>query len=202
MAKEREMAERDCERSREGRKIREEKTIGEKETADHNTCKENVSDIFFIASLFGILDGLRKVETYSELRSFGEGGKYFADTFSKFSSHHRQNTRSIGHHRSRQPLPTPPSPNTTGCAIAHHRPVRTAVQRCHRRRPVRPPVPPAPSSSSAPVQQRHRLPPPSSPSTIFSDSPANRSEVTADAAALPPPKMLYDALPPPALPHS
>nr|GMD34551.1 hypothetical protein Iba_chr09cCG13170 [Ipomoea batatas] len=100
------------------------------------------------------------------------------------------------------PLPTPPSPNTTGCAIAHHRPVRTAVQRCHRRRPVRPPVPPAPSSSSA---TSSATPSPASSFVAvdhFSDSPANRSEVTADAAVLPPPKMLYDALPPPALPHS
>nr|GMC97841.1 hypothetical protein Iba_chr05dCG10860 [Ipomoea batatas]GME05672.1 hypothetical protein Iba_scaffold3143CG0190 [Ipomoea batatas] len=98
----------------------------------------------------------------------------------------------------------PPSPNTTGCSIAHHR-------------PVRPPAPSSPytrfafaveqfghqfSDAIACLLLRHH----------FSDPPANRSEATADADALPPPKMLSDALPPPkmlsdalhppALPHS
>nr|GMD76134.1 FAD-dependent urate hydroxylase-like [Ipomoea batatas] len=115
-----------------------------------------------------------------------------ADTFSKFSSHHRQT-----------PAPSVTiAAATTGCAIGHYRPVRTAVQRCHRRRPVRPPVPPSPSSSSA---TSSATPSPASSFAAvdhFSDPPANRSEATVDAAALPPPKMLSDALPPPALPHS
>nr|GMD52730.1 hypothetical protein Iba_chr11bCG14440 [Ipomoea batatas] len=98
------------------------------------------------------------------------------------------------HSLRRSPSATPPSPNTTGCAIAPHR-------------PVRPPALSSPYTSFAfAVEQfghqfsdaiaclllRHH----------FSDPPANRSEATADADALPPPKMLSDALHPPALPHS
>nr|GLL44801.1 uncharacterized protein LOC109193258 [Ipomoea trifida] len=99
------------------------------------------------------------------------------------------NTRSIGHHRSR---------HHRRHHRLRHRPVRTAVQRCHRRRPV----PPSPSSSSA---TSSATPSPASSFAAvdhFSDPPANRSEAIVDAAALPPPKMLSDALPPPALPHS